>query len=353
MSDIKVLIIDDSAIVRSTLSKQLDKTIGIKVVGTAMDPFVARKKILDLKPDVLTLDIEMPRMDGLTFLEKLMAHYPLPVIVLSSLAPEGSDSYFRALELGALEVISKPDSAFGQSINMQIDQIAQKIKSAAKTNMQARQKIAAIKSVKATSNILHKTSMLETTDKIVALAASTGGTQTFRAIVASLPAMCPPMIVVQHMPPVFTASYAQSLNEDSPMEVREAKDGDTLHSGLILIAPGNYHVTLNRSGARYFVELNQRPHVNYVRPAADVLFYSVADIAGKNAVSVILTGMGSDGAKGMQKMVEAGASAIVQDEESSIVFGMPKAAWKLGLVKKLTALEKIPNAIMNSINGKV
>ncbi len=308
---------------------------------------MARDKILSLKPDVLTLDIEMPRMDGLTFLEKLMTYYPLPVIVISSLAPEGSASYFRALDLGALEVVQKPDSAFGQSIETQIHNIADKIRQAAKTNMEARRKIAGIAGLRVHPSARKAPkAMLETTDRIVAVGASTGGTQTFRAILSKLPADGPPMVLVQHMPPIFTKSYADGLNDCTEMEVKEAEEGDHLRQGLVLVAPGNFHIQLRRSGARYFVTLNQRPTVCHVRPSADVLFMSVAEYAGKNAVGVVLTGMGSDGAKGLLEMKRAGANTIVQDEATSIVFGMPKAAFDLGGCDKLSPLDKIAEEIL-------
>ncbi len=351
--NIRVLIVDDSAVVRSALADKLSKYGGIEIVGTAMDPFVARDKIIALRPDVLTLDIEMPRMDGLTFLEKLMASYPLPVIVISSLAPEGSASYFKALELGALEVVAKPDSAFGQSIDLQIGVIADKIKEAAKVNMEARRKVAGITDRTKTYSAKAKSShaMLQTTDRIVAVAASTGGTQTFRAIAAKLPADAPPMILVQHMPPLFTRSYAESLNSVSAMDVKEAENGDAVIQGRLLVAPGNYHMQLCRSGARYFVELNQNPPVCHVRPSADVLFHSVADFAGKNAVGVVLTGMGSDGASGLYAMKMAGALTIVQDEASSIVFGMPKAAYEAGACDSFTPLERIAELIIEKAKG--
>jgi two-component system chemotaxis response regulator CheB len=346
-NSIRVLIVDDSAVVRSALSEKLSRYPGIEVVGTAIDPFMARDKILSLKPDVLTLDIEMPRMDGLTFLEKLMTYYPLPVIVISSLAPEGSASYFKALELGALEVVAKPDSAFGSGIDKQISQIAYKIRQAAQTNMEARRKVAGIISREPRS-IIKKTShaMLQTTDKIVAIAASTGGTQTFRAIAAKLPADAPPMVLVQHMPPFFTKSYAESLNSISAMDIKEAEEGDAVLQGRILVAPGNYHMQLRRSGARYYVELNQNPPVCHVRPSADVLFHSVAEYAGRNAVGVILTGMGSDGASGLLAMKRAGASTLLQDEASCIVFGMPKAAYDVGGCDSFTPLDRIADSII-------
>ncbi|MFH0920628.1 MAG: chemotaxis response regulator protein-glutamate methylesterase [Fibrobacterota bacterium] len=352
MSDnVKVLIVDDSAVVRSALSDCLSRVPGIEVVGTALDPFIARDKILSLKPDVITLDIEMPRMDGLTFLEKLMTYYPIPVIIISSLSPEGSASYFKALELGALEVISKPDSAFGQSIDKQVALIAEKIMQAAKTNMTARRNIASIAGLRQSENIKKnvRKSMIETTDKIVAVGASTGGTQTFRAILSKLPADGPPILLVQHMPPLFTKSYAESLNDFVAMEVKEAEEGDSLQQGLVLVAPGNYHVLLRRSGARYYVTLNQRPPVRHVRPSVDVLFMSVAEYAGKNAVGVLLTGMGSDGAKGLLEMKKMGAETIVQDEATSIVFGMPKAAYDLGACSSLTPLDQIAEEILAKV----
>jgi two-component system chemotaxis response regulator CheB len=347
MNDIKVLIVDDSAVIRNTLAKKLDTVPGLKVIGTAMDPFVARDKIIQLKPDVVTLDIEMPKMDGLTFLHKLMTHYPLPVVILSSLSTEGSETYFKALELGALEVLAKPDSAHGQAISTQISLLAEKIKSAARTNMSARRSLAKIIDKKEAA-ARQPSPLAKITDSIVAIGASTGGTQTFRAIFQNLPANCPPMAMVQHMPPMFTKSYAESLNNEHEIEVKEAEDGDHVRAGRLLIAPGNYHMTIERQGARFYAKLNQAPYIHHVRPAADVLFMSVAQNVGKSSVGVVLTGMGADGARGLKAMRDAGAATLVQDEASCIVYGMPKAAIDAGGADKGTQLNRIAHEIIKS-----
>jgi len=350
MKPIKVLIIDDSAFVRSTLSKNLGRNREIEVVGTAIDPYFARDKIVELKPHVLVLDIEMPRMDGLTFLEKLMTYYPLPVIVLSSLAPEGSDSYFRALELGAVEVVSKPGAAFSLGRESQINLLIEKIKGAIHVNLNARKNSQAINGQypekKGPAFKSKNRAMVETTNKIIAVGASTGGVFAFGSIVNRLPTDTPPMVVVQHMPPGFTQNYAERLNRESHLEVQEAKSGDSMRRGLVLICPGNYHIQLKRSGAQYFVRLNQKPPVGLFRPSVDVLFSSVAHTAGKNAVGVVLTGMGNDGAMGIKEMADAGAKTIFQDKKSCVVFGMPEEAALAVGRNRFTPLTLIPKRIL-------
>jgi two-component system chemotaxis response regulator CheB len=348
---VRVLIVDDSAVVRQVLSKELSKSPDIDVVGTAVDPYVARDKIVQLKPDVLTLDLEMPRMDGLTFLSKLMQHWPLPVVIVSSLTPEGSKTALRALELGAIEVVCKPGSSFsvadlGQSL-------IEKVKVAARAKCFARKGAGAKPAAQAsTSQPVYSRTLVETTHKILAIGASTGGTEAIRAVLTRLPANTPGTVIVQHMPEHFTASFAQRLNETCRMEVREAKNGDLVSPGLALLAPGNFHMTLNRSGARYYVEIKDGPRVHHQRPAVDNLFKSVAQHAGPNAVGVILTGMGADGADGMLNMRQAGAHTLAQDEASCVVFGMPKEAINRGAAKDVVPLARMSDKILQSLSAK-
>ena len=337
-SKIKVLIVDDSALVRKIFKEELSRERDIEIVGTAPDPYVARDKIVKLKPDVITLDIEMPRMDGLTFLKKLMRHYPLPVIIVSSLTTKGGKLAMDSLSLGALEVMSKPSSAY--SVGEMGVQLADKIRAVAKVKVRPMEE----RSPSSLKNIQIKTTskaLSKTTNKIIAIGASTGGTEALKTILTKMPPNAPGILVVQHMPANFTTSFAERLNELSAMTIKEARDGDSLVNGMALIAPGNYHMLMKRSGARYYVQIKKGPLVHHQRPAVDVLFHSVAAYAGGNAVGVILTGMGSDGALGLLKMKEAGARTLVQDEKSCIVFGMPKEAIKLGAAEKVLPLENI------------
>lgn len=343
---IRVLVVDDSAIVRKILTEELSKEPDIEVIGTAPDPYVARDKIVLKKPDVITLDIEMPRMDGLTFLKKLMKYYPLPVIVVSSLTPHGSRMALEALEYGAVEVLPKPGSAY--SVGDMSAQLKEKIRVAAKVNLKQLQPV----KITNPSPLTPITKALsETTQKVIALGASTGGTEAIKEILIRLPLNIPGIVIVQHMPPQFTKAFAERLNHLCQIEVKEAKDGDTVMNGIALIAPGNLHMLLKRSGSRYYVNLKDGPMVHHQRPAVDVLFHSVAQYAGPNAIGVILTGMGADGAEGLLKMKEAGAKTIAQDEESCVVFGMPKEAIKKGAVDKVLPLEKIPQEIIQVLNS--
>ena len=342
--NIRVLVVDDSAIVRKVFSEELSKESDIEVVGTAPDPYVARDKIVRLKPDVITLDIEMPRMDGITFLKKLMRYYPLPVIIVSSLTPKGSQLALEALSIGALEVISKPSVSY--SVGEMSVQLADKIRAVAYVNMDARKTAAAAEPRKAQ---LSSKALSQTTNKIIAIGASTGGTEALRVVLTSMPLNAPGILVVQHMPAQFTTSFAKRLNSLCEMTVREAQDGDSVTNGTVLIAPGNYHMLLRRSGARYYVNVKQGPLVHHQRPSADVLFDSVADYAGANAVGVILTGMGADGAQGLLKMKNAGAETIAQDEKSCVVFGMPKEAIKAGAAGDVVPLQNIAEATLKKI----
>jgi two-component system chemotaxis response regulator CheB len=342
---IRVLIVDDSAIVRKIFTEELSKEPDIEVVATAPDPYVARDKIVLLKPDVVTLDIEMPRMDGLTFLKKLMRYYPLPVIVVSSLTPKGSKMALEALEEGAVEVLSKPGGAY--SVGDMSVQLKERIRAAARVKMLRTSPSDITRApVKMMTNGLS-----ETTQKIIAIGASTGGTEALKEVLVPMPANAPGILVVQHMPAHFTTAFAERLNGLCSVQVREARDGDSVISGQALIAPGNFHMLLRRSGARYYVAVKEGPFVHHQRPSVDVLFNSVAQYAGKNAVGVILTGMGADGAQGLLKMKQAGARTIAQDEESCVVFGMPKEAIKAGAVDRIVPLSQICQEVIRQIEG--
>lgn len=340
---IRVLIVDDSAIVRKIFTEELSKETDIEVVGTAPDPYVARDKIIQLKPDVLTLDIEMPRMDGITFLRKLMKHYPLPVIIVSSLTPKGSTMALEALEIGAIEVLAKPGGSY--SVGEMGAQLADKIRAAAKARPLRKEPTTAPTAALTMSS----RAMAETTNKVVAIGASTGGTEALKEVLTRMPPNSPGIVVVQHMPANFTRAFADRLDGLCKINVREAKDNDSVLPGTCLIAPGNFHMLLRRSGARYFVQVKTGPMVHHQRPAVDVLFNSTAQYAGANAVGVIMTGMGADGADGMLKMKESGAKTIAQDENSCVVFGMPKEAIKRGGVDRVASLGTIPQAILDML----
>jgi len=341
---IKVLVVDDSAIVRQKFTVELSKAPDIEVVGAAPDPFVARDMILKLDPDVLTLDIEMPRMDGITFLKKLMANRPMPVIVVSSLTQKGGTMAMEALENGAVEVLAKPGGSF--SVGEMSAQLIEKIRAASKVRFFKRLS----PSSKSSSTVsMSSKALTQTTNKIIAIGASTGGTEALAVVLAQMPPGCPGIVVTQHMPPHFTKTFADRLNNICHIKVKEAADNDSVVPGTCLIAPGNFHMLLKRSGARYHVEVKTGPMIHHQRPAVDVMFNSVAKYAGGNAIGVILTGMGADGAAGMKAMKEAGARTIAQDEDSCVVFGMPKEAIKTGCVDKVMTLKKISQGIMDML----
>jgi two-component system, chemotaxis family, protein-glutamate methylesterase/glutaminase len=340
---IKVLIVDDSAIVRKIFNEELSKETDIEVIGTAPDPYVARDKILQNKPDVVTLDIEMPRMDGLTFLKKLMKHFPLPVIIVSSLTPKGSTLALEAMEAGAVDVIAKPGGSY--SVGEMGAQLAEKIRAAARAKpLKKETRSGAVPTATIASRAL-----AETTNKVVAIGASTGGTEALKEVLTRMPPNSPGIVVVQHMPANFTRAFADRLNNLCKITVREAKDNDSVVPGTCLIAPGNYHMLLKRSGARYYVQVKTGPMVHHQRPAVDVLFKSCAQYAGGNAVAVVLTGMGADGADGIKMMKEAGARTIAQDEATSVVYGMPKEAAKTGAVDRIVSLRNITQAILDML----
>lgn len=342
MNKIRVLVVDDSAIVRKIFSEELSKYPDIEVVGAAPDPYVARDKIVALKPDVLTLDVEMPRMDGLTFLRKLMKHYPIPTVVVSSLTTKGGKLTLEALDIGAVDVIAKPGASY--SVGDMSAQLAEKIRGAARARIvkkaQEEQGAARPQPMK---------SLAQTSNKVIAIGASTGGTEALKTLLSQMPSNSPGMVIVQHMPANFTTAFAERLNGLCQFTVKEARDGDSVGNGVALIAPGNYHMLLRRSGARYYVEVKTGPMVHHQRPAVDVLFKSTAQYAGANAVGVILTGMGADGAAGLLEMKNVGAGTVAQDERTCVVFGMPKEAIKLGAVDKVLPLEQIASEIIRMV----
>jgi two-component system chemotaxis response regulator CheB len=342
-SKTRVLIVDDSAIVRRILSDAISSELDMEVVGTAPDPYIARDKILALKPDVLTLDIEMPRMDGLTFLKKLMQFHPMPVVVISSLAQSGCQASLDALRFGAVEVLAKPGGPY--SVGELRTNLANRIRAAAVARIQRIGVTPPAVSPSATSR-LH-TGIPFPAQSIIAIGASTGGTEAIAHVLAHLPANSPGIVITQHIPPVFSQAFANRLNETCPMEVREARDGDVVSHGLALIAPGNFHMLLKKCGCGYQVQVKDGPQVWYQRPSVDVLFSSVADAAGAHAIGVLLTGMGADGASGLLKMKSKGASTIAQDEASCVVFGMPKEAIRLGAADRVSSLTDIPSAILS------
>jgi two-component system chemotaxis response regulator CheB len=344
MAKIKVLIVDDSAVVRNVLTEALSKDPQIEVIGTAADPYIAREKIIQLEPDVLTLDVEMPRMDGVTFLTKLMASKPMPVVMVSSLTQSGAETTMAAMEAGAVEIVAKPAIDVHRGLDEMTVEIIDKVKAASKVNINVhKERVSAApkKRVKALSS-----AMIKTTDKIIAIGASTGGTEALKNVLTRMPPNSPGTVVVQHMPEGFTNAFASRLNELCEVEVVEARNMDSVIPGRVLISPGHSHMLLKRSGARYHIELKQGALVMRHRPSVEVLFTSVAKTAGANSVGVMLTGMGGDGSGGMLEMKKAGAFNIAQDEKSCIVFGMPKEAIKLGGVDKVVSLNQIPEAIM-------
>ncbi len=340
---IRVIIVDDSAIVRKIFSEELSKISEIEIVGTAPDPFVARDKIVKLKPDVITLDIEMPRMDGITFLKKLMRYYPLPVVVVSSLTPEGGKMTLEAMDIGAVEVIGKPGGSY--TVGDMIPQLAEKIVAASRVRII--QKNPGERSPTAPSAPIK--ALAKTSNKVIAIGASTGGTEALKTILTKMPPNSPGIVVVQHMPAKFTTAFAERLNGICQIGVREARNNDSVNPGTALIAPGNYHMLLRRSGARYYVEVKDGPMVHHQRPAVDILFKSTAQYAGPNSIGVILTGMGADGAAGMLEMKQAGAKTAAQDERSCVVFGMPKEAIKLGGVDSVVSLDHMVEEIIRMV----
>ncbi len=372
---IRVLIVDDSALVRDILSQGLGADPNIEVVGVAPDPFVARDKIVELRPDVLTLDVEMPRMDGVEFLRRLMPQFPIPVVMVSSLTQRGKEITMQALEAGAVDFVAKPTSNVAQGLQGMMMELRTKVKIASTANVshwksKREELFSAVRSGAGTAAgasgsaastpsagvgsspaapAFKAKALAESTDKVIAIGASTGGTEAIRRLVREFPATTPGVVIVQHMPQGFTKTFADRLNEECAMEVKEAANGDRVVTGRILVAPGDMHLKVVRSGGRYEVVLSQEDKVNGHRPAVDVMMKSVAEYVGANACGVILTGMGNDGAQGLKAMRDAGAKTIGQDESSSVVFGMPKVAQEVGAVQTVLPLPKIGAAILQAV----
>lgn len=378
---IRVLIVDDSAVVRQSLSSILESDPEIEVMGTASDPIIAVKKIQVEVPDVITLDIEMPRMDGLTFLRKIMAQHPIPVVVISSLTTKGTEVAMKALEYGASEIIGKPsmnpDVFFKESHIMLCDVVKaaalskikrinpgeyaqrqaekpQPVEAPHPSNI-ASSNLVQVRPKYSADVVLEKgnaNDIIVDTDTVIVLGASTGGTEAIRVVLREMPEQMPGIAIVQHMPEGFTRSFSNSLNQISKVEVKEAENGDKLYKGRVLIAPGNKHMLLKRVGKEYFVEVKDGPLVNRHRPSVDVLFRSAARYAGKNAIGVILTGMGNDGAKGLKELHDTGAHCIAQDEQSSVVFGMPKEAIKEGAADEILPLDKVTERLVQLVKTR-
>ncbi len=346
---IKALVVDDSAMVRQILSKGLSMDPMIEVVGTAADPYIVRDKIAKLKPDVLTLDVEMPKMDGVEFLRRLMAQRPMPVLMVSALTQKGKRITLDALEAGAVDFVTKPSANIAEGLNAMLKDLRAKVKMAAMAKVKVRK--AAPKPKRSTS-MIHSKALVESTDKVIAIGASTGGTEAIRSVVTQFPPTTPGVVIVQHMPPGFTKMFADRLNEQCQMSVKEAVTGDRVMPGRILIAPGDYHMTVQRSGGQYRVYCRRGDKVCGHRPSVEVLFGSVAKNVGSNAVGVILTGMGHDGAEGMLVMKKSGARTFAQDEASSVVFGMPKAAYECGGAERLVSLNGISKLVIGLFTEK-
>ena len=371
MRKVRVLIVDDSALIRRILTDILSSDPEIEVVGTAMDPHIARQKIKDLDPDVITLDVEMPKMDGISFLQKLMRLRPMPVVMISSLTQKGAEITLDALSLGAIDFIGKPKIDVATTLTDYTDEILEKVKNAAKVKVRARPSRTDEKkqdtAVTAEANnvdhdskysatvVLQRPTFdnkkIKTTEKIIAIGASTGGTEAIKQILEKMPPDTPGTLITQHIPPVFSKSFAERVNKCSPMTVVEATDGQLIIPGHAYVAPGNKHLLLVRDGARYRCKLNDGPPVNRHKPSVDVLFRSVAANAGANAIGIILTGMGADGAIGLDEIKQAGSKTIAQDEKTSIVWGMPGEAVRRGAAQHVLPLENIPGKILALIKN--
>lgn len=345
MKRIKVLIVDDSALVRNILHQGLSADPSIEVVGTAPDVYVARNLIISLRPDVLTLDIEMPKMDGIEFLRRLMPQFPIPVVVVSSLTQKGKEITIQALEAGAVDFVPKPTTDVARGLAGMMLELRTKVKIASNANVSHWKNKRFEQS--ATQQSFASKALSESTDKVIAIGASTGGTEAIKKVINDLPPNTPGIVIVQHMPAGFTKTFADRLNDTALMQVKEAENGDRVVQGRILIAPGDFHMKVVRRGGYYLVELNSEEKVSGHRPSVDVLFDSVATHVGRNAYGVILTGMGSDGAKGLRAMRDAGARTLGQDEASCVVYGMPKVAFDLGGVEKQVHLDRMAAELMN------
>jgi len=361
MEKIRLLIVDDSALIRKMLTEIFSRSAEIDVVGTAPDPLIARDKIKRLNPDVLTLDIEMPRMDGLTFLRNLMRLRPMPVVMVSTLTEKGAEATLEALRLGAFDFAAKPKIDTAEDLSVYADEIIAKVKAAARASVEALEKQAVQHNSDRILDVQEKHSAdvvlqpapaqkhIKSREKLIALGASTGGTEAIKCVIAMLPETTPAIVVAQHLPAAFSASFARHVDLAARMSVAVARDGQAILPGNVYIAPGDRHLLVIKDGAGLICRLHDGPAVNRHKPAVDVMFRSVAQNVGANAISVLLTGMGADGAKGMQEMHESGACTIIQDEQSSVVWGMPGEAFKLGCTDYVVALENIANQIMKQI----
>lgn len=347
---IRVLIVDDSALVRNILSQGLNLDPNIEVVGTAADPYQARDKIVQLRPDVLTLDVEMPKMDGVAFLRKLMPQFPMPVVMVSSLTQRGKQITIDALDAGAVDFVAKPTSNVASGLNSMIGELQVKVKIASTANV-SHWKGRRVE-VNRPQTLAGSKALAESTDKVIAIGASTGGTEAIRKVITQFPATTPGVVIVQHMPGGFTKMFSDRLNTLCAMEVKEATDGDRVRNGLILVAPGGMQMKVIRSGGFYHVKCGGTDKVSGHCPSVDVMMTSIAEHVGANAVGGMLTGMGGDGSDGMLKMKNAGARCIAQDEASSVVFGMPKVAYEKGGAQKLVPLDKIAQSLLNLLTEK-
>jgi len=350
MAKVKVLIVDDSAVVRQTLADIFASDPDLEVVGAAADPYAAAERMREVSPDVITLDVEMPRMDGITFLRKIMSQHPIPVIMCSSLTEEGCETTLKALEYGAVEIFTKPKMGTKQFPEESRITLCDAVKAAAKARLRRVTATDPVAQPKLTADVIlakaDSRAMMRTTEKVVVVGASTGGTEALKVFLEMLPLDSPGIVIVQHMPENFTAAFARRLDTTCKITVKEAADNDTVIRGQALIAPGNKHTLLKRSGARYFVEVRDGPLVSRHRPSVDVLFRSAARYAGKNAVGVIMTGMGDDGARGMKEMADAGAINIAQDEATCVVYGMPREAVNHGGVQHVLPLRDIAGSVI-------
>lgn len=351
---VKVLIVDDSALIRKLLTEMLSADPDIDVVGTAPDPYVARDKIKALNPDVVTLDIEMPRMDGLTFLSNLMRLRPTPVVMISTLTQKGAKTSLEALHIGAVDYVSKPQADVVENLQQYREEIIEKVKVAARANLAAlvRRKCAVpLSEREAAGDSAAVIRPAAVVGRVIAIGASTGGTEAIAEVLASMPAGSPPVLVAQHIPEMFSRSFSERVDRVSELSVREASNGEPALAGHAYVAPGNYHLSLARAGTGYTCVLDQSPRVNRHRPSVDVLFESVARTAGAKAIGVMLTGMGRDGARGLKAMRDAGARTLAQDEATSVVWGMPGAAVELGAVQQIVALNQVPGSIIRLLSG--
>ncbi|WP_179526466.1 chemotaxis response regulator protein-glutamate methylesterase [Ectopseudomonas composti] len=350
MKNIKVMIVDDSAVVRQVLSGSLSEHSGIEVIGTAADPLFALDKMQREWPDVIVLDVEMPRMDGISFLKKLMAEHPTPVVICSTLTEKGAATTMEAMAAGAVAIVTKPQAGLRQFLLEATEELANAIRAASQARLKRLAPPPMAAAPKLNADVIlpasNASAMTRTTERIVAIGTSTGGTQALEYILTALPRVCPGIVIVQHMPERFTAAFAERLNGLCQIEVLEARHGDRVMPGRALIAPGGRHMLLKRSGAQYMVEVVDGPPVSRHKPSVDVLFRSTARAAGANATGIIMTGMGDDGARGLREMHEAGAFTLGQDEASCVVYGMPKEAKKIDAVSREISLEQIPSYIL-------